>query len=637
MTISTTRRPAAQRRRHAIGSIIATGALVAGGGLLTAAAPANATGPDFGPNVTILDPGMSTDHINAILAGLANESEFSANRHAVLFKPGSYGSAAGQNDPLNATDIVNAEVGYYTSIAGLGAQPGDVHINGALHVEPAQVNAPAPWNGQGPGSLNSFWRSMSNLQINPIQRPVGDDVHRRYQEGVVEQPNTFRWAVSQAAPMRRMDIQGGITLFGRYGAFASGGYLANSKVAGTVYSGSQQQYYTRDSEIGAWEGGVWNMVFSGVDGAPASSYPSPPFDPGVTPITTLNETPLSREAPFLKLNAAGEYSVFAPHARTNSRGVNWGTSAADGRDIPIGEFHIAKPHDSIGTLNAALAEGRHLLLTPGLYEHGEALKITRPGTVVLGMGLATLIPTAGNTAVEIGDVSGVQLSGITIDAGLENSDTLIEVGPEGAHASDAADPTSLTDVFVRIGGYHAGKATTSLEVNSDHALLDNIWAWRADHGNGVGWDLNTGDHGVIVNGDDVTATGLFVEHYQKHQTIWNGERGRTVFYQSEIPYDPPTRAAWTDGEGEGYESYRVAGHVQDHHATGMGIYSYFLRYGPILDTAVTAPQRPGVRFERIVTRYLNGWGEISSVINGTGGRVHNAPGEETFWLDSYGG
>ena len=61
-------------------------------------------------------------------------------------------------------------------------------------------------------------------------------------------------------------------------------------------------------------------------------------------------------------------------------------------------------------------------------------------------------------------------------------------------------------------------------MNSDNVILDDIWAWRADHGNGVGWTANTADTGVIVNGDDVTAYGLFVEHYQKTEVIWNGKR-----------------------------------------------------------------------------------------------------------------
>ena len=101
-----------------------------------------------------------------------------------------------------------------------------------------------------------------------------------------------------------------------------------------------------------------------------------------------------------------------------------------------------------------------------------------------------------------------------------------------------------SDVFFRIGGPHVGKATLGLVVNSDNVIMDDIWSWRADHGvaGSVGWDINTSDTGLVVNGDNVTATGLFVEHFQKYNVIWNGENGKTVFFQNELPYDAPNQA-----------------------------------------------------------------------------------------------
>ena len=138
---------------------------------------------------------------------------------------------------------------------------------------------------------------------------------------------------------------------------------------------------------------------------------------------------------------------------------------------------------------------------------------------------------------------------------------LVQVGNRRGRqpAGSAAHPTALQDVFFRIGGPHAGRAKVSLEVNSDNVILDDIWAWRADHGTGVGWRQNTADTGLIVNGDDVTATGLFVEHYQKYQVIWRGRHGTDVFFQSEMPYDVPSQAAWMSHHGtvEGYAAFRV--------------------------------------------------------------------------------
>ncbi|PZR54283.1 adenylyl cyclase [Xylanimonas oleitrophica] len=576
-----------------------------------------AADPDFGPHVTFIDPSWSTDRINTFLDQVNDEPEFSQNRHQVFFEPGVYGSAAGQADPSTATDIVNASVGYYQAVAGLGAQPGDVLINGALHVEPVVGCPEYPWACGDPGSLTRFWRSMSNLAINPIQRPVGDDAHLPYPAGVTE-PHQMRWAVSQAAPMRRVEIRGDLTLFGRYGEFASGGYLANSRVTGTIVSGSQQQWFTRNSEVGAWDGGVWNMVFSGVEGAPATDFgPRADGSTGVT--TTLDRTPLSREAPFLYRGGDGNLAVFVPHARRDTRGVDWSTAADAGRSVPIGDFYVARPdRDDAQSINAQLAQGRHLILTPGVYRLDRPLQVDRAGTVVLGLGYASLTPTGGNAALEVGDVTGVKVAGITVDANVPESQVLVRVGPGGAQASDPADPTTLTDVFVRVGGPWEGKAVTSVEVNSDGVLLDHLWLWRADHGDGVAWDRNTGAHGLVVNGDDVTATGLFVEHYQAEQTVWNGERGTTVFYQSELPYDPPSQAAW--GGPGGYASYRVADHVGTHRATGLGVYSFFNQGVDVrAASGIRTPAGPGIAFRSMTSVFLNGSGGIEHVVNDVGG------------------
>ena len=147
---------------------------------------------------------------------------------------------------------------------------------------------------------------------------------------------------------------------------------------------------------------------------------------------------------------------------------------------------------------------------------------------------------------------------------------------ENAHHSNPKNPTALQDVFFRIGGAAAGKATVSLEVNSDNTILDNIWAWRADHGTGVGWTVNTADTGVIVNGDNVTAYGLFVEHYQKTEVIWNGNGGTVIFFQNEMPYDPPNQAAWQQSRKvKGYPALEITKHVKSFTGYGMGSYSFF--------------------------------------------------------------
>ncbi|MFL6700179.1 MAG: hypothetical protein ACJ8GJ_23655, partial [Vitreoscilla sp.] len=150
------------------------------------------------------------------------------------------------------------------------------------------------------------------------------------------------------------------------------------------------------------------------------------------------------------------------------------------------------------------------------------------------------------------------------------------------------------------------------------------WAWRADHGSAAtGWTVNTGDTGLLVNGANVLATGLFVEHYQKYQVLWNGENGKTIFFQNEMPYDVPSQAAWTSGNGNGWAAYKVGAGVKTHEAWGLGSYCFFNIGGT--NTNINAargfevPDVAGVRLHDILTVSLGGNGSISHVVNNTGG------------------
>ena len=84
------------------------------------------------------------------------------------------------------------------------------------------------------------------------------------------------WAVSQAAPLRRVHVKGQTTLmdYCTGPSFASGGFIADSRFDQVVISGSQQQFFTRNSELNGWSNGVWNQVFSGTEGAPAECFPA---------------------------------------------------------------------------------------------------------------------------------------------------------------------------------------------------------------------------------------------------------------------------------------------------------------------------------------------------------------------------
>jgi len=221
-------------------------------------------------------------------------------------------------------------------------------------------------------------------------------------------------------------------------------------------------------------------------------------------------------------------------------------------------------------------------------------------------------------------VPGVVVAGVTIDAGLQKSPVLLRVGKSHGHGkSSSRNPTTLSDVYFRVGGPHVGKTDTALEVNSDNVLIDHTWVWRADHGvegftDTERWHTNVGRNGAVINGDHVTATGLFVEHFQQYNTVWNGEDGTTILYQNELPYDPPTQADWMNGAVEGWAGYKVGDRVRTHTLYGAGVY-VFNQNNPTIHTenGFEVPRTPGVRLHHIMTVNLSA-GTVDHVVNGIG-------------------
>jgi hypothetical protein len=538
--------------------------------------------------------------------------------------------------------------------------PGDVQINGAIEVYNRCFDDPANPEFVGCFALNNFWRGMSNLTIN---------VNTLGQGGCEASANM--WAVSQAVSLRRVDVTGGNFTLMDYctgPSFASGGYIADSRVSDAslpsqeLINGSQQQWYARNTEVGIWSNAVWNQVFSGMDftGDPSrvpvdASYPDPPY-------TVLEATPVSREKPYLYVDARGKFVVRVPSAHHGTSGISWAQGMTPGRSIPVTDFFVADPGDSVQEINRQLARGKHLILTPGVYDIAKSLSVKRADTVVLGMGLATLTAVGGATPLTLADQPGIIVAGVTIDAGTVESPVLLRVGKPTGRPDDrkhrgrpdrttsgARNPTTLSDVYFRVGGPHIGKADTTLEVNSDNVLIDHTWVWRADHGvegfdpdNGTfgdseRWATNIGRNGLVVNGDDVTATGLFVEHFQQYNTTWNGERGRVVLYQNELPYDPPTQADWTTPDGTlGWAGYKVADHVKSHRLWGGGVY-VFNRNNPaiVTENGYEVPDTPGVVLTHVMTKNLSGPGTINAVVNGSGDPVDGVTADGSAEPPSY--
>lgn len=614
-------RPRRSRARGRLAAVaVLTLAATAVATTATATPPRGApAAPDLGPNVVVFDPSMPVADIQAKVDAIHAQqvdAEMGTARYALLFTPGEYGTA---EQPLQL------KVGYYTEVAGLGASPTDVTVHGKIETynrclssDPANPNCLA---------LVNFWRTLSNLTL---------DIDAAGQDGCRASANF--WAVSQAVSLRRLNVLAaegdpGFSLMDYCTAgpqYASGGFIADSRF-GDVVNGSQQQWLTRNSEVRSWSNAVWNQVFAGVVGAPDdATFPDPPY-------TTLDQTPLRREKPYLFVDARGRWNVRVPAAREGTRGVSWADGLTAGRTVPLSDFYVAKPGDSVQRINSRLAQGKHLLLTPGVYDVARGIEVKKAGTVVLGIGHATLTAVGGAVPLTVADVPGAIVAGVTIDAGTTESPVLLQVGKKnGGHGHHARggrlDPITLSDVYFRVGGPHVGKTDVALRIDADDVLVDHTWVWRADHGlegftEGVNgdtdrWRTNTGRTGVVVNGDDVTATGLFVEHFQQHNTVWNGERGRVVLYQNELPYDPPTQADWTEPDGTlGWAGYKVGERVRSHQVWGAGVY-VFNQNNPsiVTENGFEVPQRPGVQLTHVMTVNLSA-GTVRHVVNGVGGQA----------------
>ena len=594
-----------------------------------AAAGRRDQGDNLGRNVTVFDPSMRTGEIQAVLdAAYAKQvdNQFGTERYAFLFKPGEYGT---DEAPLQI------KVGYYTEVSGLGASPTDVTINGKIEVYNRCLGDGGTSNCL---ALDNFWRTLSNLTLN-ISAAGQDDCRT----------TANFWAVSQAVSVRRVNVEGGTFSLMDYCTagpqYASGGFIADTK-AGDIVNGSQQQWLIRNSNIASWSNGVWNQVFSGVEGAPDDAgFPNPPY-------TTITKTPLSREKPYLFVDGRGRYNVRVPAAQRDTRGVSWDEDLTEGRTLSLKKFFIATPQDSVATINRELSRGRNLLLTPGIYDIAQSIEVERRNTVVLGIGHATLTAANGAVPLKIADVPGVVVAGVTVDAGETESPVLLQVGENRDRYGKrkrrggvrTSNPTTLSDVYFRVGGPHIGKAAVTLEVNSDNVLIDHTWVWRADHGiegftEGVNgdterWNTNIGRNGAVINGDYVTATGLFVEHFQEYNTIWNGENGTVILYQNELPYDPPTQADWMNGDTLGYAGYKVGNDVRRHALYGAGVY-VFNQNNPsiVTENGFEVPETLGVRLRHILTVNLNA-GTINHVVNGVGGQVDNSnTGTPSYVLD----
>merc|ERR1711871_553555 len=529
-----------------------------------------------------------------------NNGQFSTDRYAFLFKPGQYN--------------VDVPIGYYTSVYGLGASPNDVNFTSprGVHSEEGDYSIG--------GALSSFWRSAENFL---------NSCTNKWNVGT-----GMMWAVSQGVSLRRVEVTQDLLLF-QYeppitaAGEASGGYMANVKVGGKTAGGSQQQWFARDSTLtGGFTGGVWNYVFTGVTGAPPDHCGNPVWNgkhhmPSGTASTNVPQTPVIAEKPFLTVDSTGKFSLRIPTVRHGTAGHDFDTNPPA---VGFESVYVTQPSDSAAAINAKLAQGLHVVVSPGVYHLDEPLELNHPNQVLLGLGYATLVSAKQNAVIRVGDVDGVRVAGFLLQAGPPQGDqmapALLQWGVSGKYAGSASNPGFIHDVFGRVGGpdgmYSNPVATElMLHIRSGHVVGDNMWLWRADHTAGgiPSTQSNRVDHGIVVDGDDVTMYGLAVEHTVQDLTLWNGERGRTYFYQSELPYGV------NQSQFGNFTGYRVADKVKSHSGWGIGVYSFFRDHEVTVPSGIVCPPALESSFVHSVTVKLNGHGGISHVINDKGDAV----------------
>ncbi len=579
----------------------------------------------FGSNAYIFAPTDNQKEIDNLEAEIyANQhyNQFGSERYALMYKPGDYTSTG---------EAINT--GYYTQILGLGETPYDVRL--------ANVKTPAALSNNN--VTCNFWQGIENVTIADLNN--NDDSYF-----------AFQWAVSQAAPARRLNVERK-AVFDWYNGWASGGYFADTYFHKAAGSYSQQQYYYRNCRLDGGIYGVnWQQVVQGCEGITnqnSSDNSGKSFTNMVTLLsgegktnwdqrgctTIIENTSEIREKPFLYFDVeADKYKVFIPAMRKNSKGISWSeNNMGEGTSISVDKyFYIAKPEtDTAATINEQLAMGKNIIFTPGVYHAEEPIRVTRANTVLLGLGIATIIPDNEESAIIINDVGGVSVAGLILDAG-NYSKTLLRVGEEGCNKNHSDNPVVLQDVIYRVGGTGSlGRTDQCQVINSNDVIIDHTWIWRADHGDHVGWTQNTAKNGLVVNGDNVTVYGLFCEHFQEYDIIWRGENGRTYFLQNEKCYDPQNQDDWMshDGTKNGYAAYKVTNNVKKHYAVGLGIYDVFINTNGAsiyLDNAIEVPNAQNVLIENAcIVEIANGSGPkvgINHIINNTTAGIRTGAG-----------
>ena len=508
-------------------------------------------------NFVLLDPSMSAsdlqNQVDQVTKDhgawcLAPQYQFSQKRTVILLKPGNY--------------PITINIGYYMSVVGLGKSPSDVTIDG-IHVyngnRDLACTNPINLAPTGGNATENFWRSIENLTIN-------------------DKPKPEPFAVSQAAPMRRVYCKASINLQDENG-YASGGFIADSIFDKQVDRLGNQQWFFRNCSIGQSSTcGNWNTMFLGCTGQ-VQNNPC-----GQSQCISVDDTNLvTVQKPTLFMEN-GQYKILRPKPKTGAGAIT--LDEYEKGDVFTNIYIANDQDDTADSINKQINAGQHIVLSPGIYNFTESIVVTKDSTMIIGFGMPTIL-SSGTPCIVVKDVSNVVVASVILDCGPNHTTTLLQWGTKKEDHVGYAH-----DIFARVGGAVAYKTScdSMVEINSNGVIGDNFWLWRADHGVGmmkspVDFSYNVSTNGLVVNGDNVVMYGLAVEHCQEDLVLWVGENGSTYWFQSEVPYDMP--------HGWDHYAYHVADNVQKHTAIGLGAYS-FLYQGVMIPNAFKSPTGSGI-------------------------------------------
>lgn len=521
---------------------------------------------DFGPNVIIVPAGAASSELQEKLnqlyetqIGWDDYGQFGNHRTAVFLMPGNH--------------EVDIQLPYYFQVLGLGATPTETVVSPGAKKIGLEV-------GRQPGNLpntNTFWRSIENVEV----------------------PQHLNFFVSQAAPLRKVKVHGDLKLSDDGDDYTSGGALTNSEILGEIITGTQQQWYTRGTKMNPYPhpAGLGSYAAVGCVGPDETSF-SPSYDfkskhlpwQSVHKGVTYTEPPsVFAEKPFIMIEQ-GEYKLRIPEVKRNHPGYDWQSGSTVGFD----QVFVTNANSTAKEMNAAIKQGLHLVLTPAVYYLEEPLVIDQPDICILGLGFATLVPKnldifIGRGVIEVGSVDGVRLAGVFVQAGpLASPDyskavkALVRWGdPNRPYKGNRKNPGFMYDFIARAGGPDVEPVgvDTMLEVNNGWVITDNTWLWTADHcvksSGALCIPQRYVRHCLVVNADNVHMYGLMAEHSNDDIVVWNGEHGKTYFYQSEFKYTMGVHSEPHTWDHVPHAvSYRL--NAENHIAMALGIYCVVL-------------------------------------------------------------